>query len=79
MNEYRLTRNRPYMGTNCPGKTNRSARQGYYITAESKEAALAQMAKDFPEDVAWGSGFTCDLWREAGTPSPSTVIVPVYP
>jgi hypothetical protein len=64
MNEYRLTRNRPYMDTNCPGKDDRRSRQGYYITAPTREDALRQMAEQFKDDVLFGCGFTCDLWKE---------------
>ena len=64
MNEYRLTRNRPYMGTDCPGKNDRTARQGYYITAPTREEALVKMAQRFKDDVEFGCGFTCDLWKQ---------------
>lgn len=63
MNEYRCTRDYPYQG-NCPGNTNPKTRQGYYITAYCPRVALSIMAERFPQDVAFGYWFTCDLWKE---------------
>ena len=61
MNEYRLTRNHPYRNPNCFGFADLSARQGFYITADSAVEAEAIMSLDFPED--WES-FTCHLCKE---------------
>jgi hypothetical protein len=60
MNEYRLTRNEPYLNPNCFGHTDLEARSGYYIKAESEEDAIAQMTQMFPRDSA---GFTVELWK----------------
>ena len=48
MNEYRLTRNEPYINPNCFGHTNLAARSGYYFKADSEQDAIAQMEVQFP-------------------------------
>lgn len=60
MNEYRLTRNEPYLNPKCFGHTDLEARQGYYIKASCEEEAIALMLTQFPHDTA---GFTCELWE----------------
>jgi hypothetical protein len=60
MNEYRCTRNSPYMHE-CFGKNDTGARQGYYIVASSEQEALKVMADEHPADRY---GFTCELWKE---------------
>lgn len=60
MNEYRCTRNQPYLNPNCFGHTDLDARQGYYINAGSEQAAIAFMAQLYPTDDA---GFTAQLWK----------------
>ncbi len=58
--EYRCTRNQPYL--NDPEPNDLSVRQGYYITANSKEEALEKMKERFPEDIE--AGFTVDEWLD---------------
>jgi len=58
--EYRCTRNALY-SHNCLGHDNISARQGYYIIAESSEEAWEKMACRFPEET--NAGFTVDEWQ----------------
>lgn len=60
MKEYRCTRNAPY-SHQCLGHNDLSARQGYYITANSQEEAWEKMACRFPEEA--DEGFTVDEWR----------------
>jgi hypothetical protein len=60
MNEYRLTRNEPYLNPKCFGHTDLEARQGYYLKAETETNAIAQMSQMFPHDTA---GFTVELWK----------------
>jgi hypothetical protein len=55
MNEYRCTRNQPYLDPRCFGHTDLETRQGYYIKAESEQDAIAQMTELYPDDNA---GFT---------------------
>ena len=50
MQEYRCTRNRSY-AHECIGQNDLTARQGYYIHANSSEEALQRMAQKFPEDL----------------------------
>ncbi len=64
-NEYRCTRNQPYLNLNCFGYTDLESRQGYYIKAESEQDAIAQMAQLYPDDDA---GFTAHLWKEISVP-----------
>lgn len=61
MKVWRCTRDWPYTG-DCPGRTNLSARQGYYIQAETDKLAMEQMEERFPGDVAQEYGFSCHLW-----------------
>ncbi|MEP0750069.1 hypothetical protein [Coleofasciculus sp. FACHB-501] len=60
MKEYRCTRNASY-SHNCIGHDDVTARQGYYINAESKEEAWEKMAIRFPEESA--EGFTVQEWE----------------
>lgn len=60
MNEYRCTRNQPYLNPKCFGHTDLEARQGYYLKAESEEDAIALMEQQFPCDTA---GFTAHRWK----------------
>lgn len=60
MNEYRCTRNEPYINPNCFGHTNLASRSGYYLKAESEQGANALMEAQFPHDTA---GFTSELWK----------------
>jgi hypothetical protein len=55
--EFRCTRNQGNEGVPVSG------RQGYYIRAKSKKAAVLKMHKEHPRD--W-QGFTCALWKKAG-------------
>jgi len=59
--EFRCTRRRPYIGCDCPGKKNLSARQGYYIRAETPDLAILQMGEHFPEDRNFG--FDVQVWQ----------------
>lgn len=61
MTEYRCTRNASYT-CNCTGRDDITARQGYYIHAESEEEAWQQMAIRYPEEAA--AGFTVQDWSE---------------
>ncbi len=60
MQEYRCTRNAPYTH-DCIGHDDITARQGYYIKANSAEEALEKMAARFPEEV--NEGFTVQEWE----------------
>ncbi len=60
MPEYRCTRNKSYIG-DCPGRNDLTARQGYYIQAESPEGAWKEMATRFPDEVTYG--FTVEEWE----------------
>lgn len=60
LNEYRCTRNSPYMHE-CIGKRDLGARQGHYITATSETEAHLKMAEEFPSD---SHGFTVHLKEE---------------
>lgn len=60
MKEYRCTRNKSYVG-DCPGRDDLTARQGYYIKAESPEGAWKEMATRFPDEVTYG--FTVQEWE----------------
>ena len=57
--EFRCTRTKLYNDPNCQGHTNLSAREGHYINANSKEEALATMAKNNPGEHE----FTADLFK----------------
>lgn len=61
MSEYRCTRKKPYEKGSA-GYKDTSARVGYFIEAESKEQALEQMKKRFPDDIRYG--FDVELWKE---------------
>ena len=58
--EFRCTRNASY-SHQCLGHNDVSARQGYYITATSKESAWEKMATRFPEETS--EGFTVQEWQ----------------
>jgi hypothetical protein len=58
--EYRCTRNALYTH-DCLGHDDITARQGYYIKADSAEEALEKMAIRFPEEV--NEGFTVQEWE----------------
>lgn len=60
MKEYRCTRNASY-AHNCLGHNDLTARQGYYISADSAEEAWERMAIRFPEEVE--VGFTVEEWE----------------
>lgn len=60
MKEYRCMRNASY-SHQCLGRDDLSARQGYYITANSQEEAWQKMAVRFPEEA--GDGFTVEEWQ----------------
>lgn len=60
MTMYRCTRNQPY-GKGTPGLTDKKARQGHYIEANSEKEALEKMEKLFPDDT---QGFTVDVWND---------------
>ncbi|MEL4895946.1 hypothetical protein [Crocosphaera sp. Alani8] len=60
MPEYRCTRNASYT-SDCAGRDDLTARQGYYIEAESHEGAWKEMATRFPDDVSYG--FTVQEWE----------------
>ena len=66
MTEYRCTRNASYT-CDCYGRDDISARQGYYIHAESEEEAWQQMAIRYPEETA--AGFTIQDWSERSSKS----------
>lgn len=50
MNEFRLTRRKPY-GENTPGYIDLSARQGHYIRADYWQEAYAKMLEQYPGEV----------------------------
>jgi hypothetical protein len=58
--EYRCTRNDPY-SHQCIGHDDLTARQGYYIPANSIEEAWQKMAIRFPEETV--AGFTVQEWK----------------
>jgi len=58
--EYRCTRNASY-SHQCLGHDDLSARQGYYLMAESSEEAWQKMACRFPEETL--EGFTVQEWE----------------
>lgn len=60
MKEYRCTRNAPY-SHQCIGHDDLTARQGYYIQANSIEEAWQKMAIRFPDEVE--AGFTVQEWE----------------
>jgi len=60
MKEYRCTRNASY-SHNCLGHHDTTARQGYYIQANTDEEAWEKMAMRFPTEV--DTGFTVEVWQ----------------
>jgi len=58
--EYRCTRNALY-AHDCLGRDDSSARQGYYVKANTAEEAWEKMAIRFPEEA--GAGFTVQEWE----------------
>lgn len=61
MKEYRCTRNAPYSHP-CDGRSDLSAREGYYIRTGSLQEARAIMTDRFPEEAI--QGFTVDEWKD---------------
>ena len=61
MIEFRMTRRRPYVTCDCPGRKNVRARQGYYIRAKTIEDAQAMMLEHFSDDAQFG--FDGELWK----------------
>lgn len=61
MQEFRCTRNAPYAHS-CDGQSDLSARQGYYIRAETARDALQIMADRFHRETI--QGFTIDEWKD---------------
>ncbi len=59
---YRCTREAPYIGKNVPGAMDTSARQGYYIRANSAGEAYREMCDRFPDEA--DVGFTVAPWKE---------------
>jgi hypothetical protein len=60
LKEYRCTRNASY-SHQCIGRHDISARQGYYIQADSIEEAWQKMAIRYPEEAS--TGFTVEEWQ----------------
>ncbi len=60
MTEYRCTRNASYT-CDCRGRDDITARQGYYIHAESEEEAMQIMANRYPDETE--AGFTVQEWQ----------------
>jgi hypothetical protein len=60
MKEYRCTRNAPYSHP-CDGSSDLSARNGYYLRAETAQDAMQRMVERFPEETSFG--FTVDEWK----------------
>lgn len=63
MKEYRLTRPGQYLNPGCPGHKNKSARQGYYVAAESAEEAC-RLLRDHMGPRWQFEMFDVQLWRE---------------
>lgn len=61
MTEYRCTRNASY-SHDCIGYDDITARQGYYIHAESEEEAWQQMAIRYPQETE--AGFSVQDWSD---------------
>lgn len=61
MKEYRCTRNGPYSHP-CDGSSDLSARNGYYIRAQTALDALQIMTDRFPQETV--QGFTVDEWKD---------------
>lgn len=59
--EFRMTRRRPYVLCDCPGRSNVRARQGYYIRASNLQGAEMVMREHFPEDAQFG--FDGEVWK----------------
>ncbi len=70
MTEYRCTRNASYT-CDCRGRDDITARQGYYIHAESEEEAMQIMANRYPDETE--AGFTIQEWQ-----SFNVTVVEVY-
>lgn len=60
MAHYRLTRPNVYSNPNCPGHKDKSARQGYYVDADSPEQAIKIVRErlEMPNE-----DFDVQLWR----------------
>lgn len=61
--QFRCTRQAPY-GPGCPGFTDKTARQGYYITAKNEDEALTKMKEKFPNESIFS--FTADPFELFG-------------
>lgn len=60
MKQYRCTRNASY-SHDCIGRDDITARQGHYVSANSKEEAWRKMAIEYPNEVE--AGFTIQEWE----------------
>lgn len=60
MKEYRCTRNTPYAPP-CNGSSDLSARNGYYLRAETAQDTMPMMVERFPEEATFG--FTVEEWK----------------
>lgn len=58
--EWRCTRPALYQ-CDCDARTDPSARQGHYITADTEAEARKRMNEKFPDDNGW---FDVQLWKE---------------
>lgn len=74
LNEYRCTRNSPYMHK-CMGHDNLSARQGHYVNCYTEEQALEIMGMDFPGDR---HGFTVVFTKMVSKPTAAQLVNPRY-
>lgn len=75
--EYRCTRNVLY-AHECIGQNNVRVRQGYYISAKSREGALATMRQKFPNDWPDKSDeetFTADCTEDSGVETALTCVL----
>jgi hypothetical protein len=60
LTQYRITRPGMYEGHGVPGVTRVSARQGYYVWANSPEEAVRKISQQFRNEI---SGFDIQLWN----------------
>lgn len=68
-NEYRMTRNTPYLNTDQRAAWDLSKREPYYILANSESEAIQIMKDLFADDTL---GFTGWLWRKNVTEETAT-------
>jgi hypothetical protein len=61
-NEYRITRPSVY-GERTPGYTNKSARQGYYVTAASEQEAVSLARKLYNKCISPTEPLDVQLWK----------------